>query len=105
MKKLLAISISCLFLFGCNKTENQIKPSQDVKSFTMTVEIVPEKEIVQFCDNLGVTYHANGCAKFYPNTKECTIYVIQPRSVDDTDRFALVGHETWHCRFGTWHSY
>lgn len=105
MKNLLVTVISCLFLLSCNKTENQIKPTRDNKSFNMTVEIVTEKNIVQFCDNLGVSYHANGCAKYYPDKNECTIYVMPPRSVDDTELFAIVGHETWHCRFGEWHSY
>lgn len=69
----------------------------------MTVEVIPEHKITEHCSNLGVTYDANGCTAYNLDTNSCTIYVVEPRSVDDTDRFAVIGHETWHCRYGRWH--
>jgi hypothetical protein len=94
-------------LAGCGEVANtfseKIVPTWDEKTFTMTVNIVPEKEITDFCTNLGVKYDANGCSSFNSQTKECVIYVVEPRHVDDTERFSVIGHETWHCRFGEWH--
>ena len=101
----LAISVA---LVGCNKLEvagsgETIKPTRDDRTFTMTVETIPAEQITQHCAKLGVSYDANGCSAFNLDTKHCTIYVVPPRGLDDTDRFSVVGHETWHCRFGEWH--
>lgn len=80
-----------------------IVPTRDDETFTMTVKVVPSGSIQERCSSLGVDYDANGCAAFDLDTKHCTIFVAAPRHVDDQERFAIIGHETWHCRFGRWH--
>jgi len=104
--KYLAAAVATLALLAaCDNYSGQekIKPTRADKTFTMTVEVVPEKEMESHCSQLGVTYDANGCAAFNLDTKHCTIYVMEPRHVDDTERFAIIGHETWHCMNGRWH--
>ena len=106
MLRLAALAIPVLFLAGCLQSDTsgeKIVPTRDDKSFSMTVEIIPERDITEHCSKLGVKYDANGCAAFNLDTKHCTIYVVEPRHADDTERFAVIGHETWHCRFGQWH--
>lgn len=90
---------------ACDKlsSNEKISPTRDDKTFTMTVETVPESKILDFCTGLGVEYKADGCAKFNLDTKECTIFVVEPGYVSDTAKFSVIGHETWHCRFGKWH--
>jgi len=103
MKKLLSLCI-LLSLVACSKLEtNEIKPTRDQEQFTMIVKIIPNENITEFCTNLGVQYDSNGCASYNLDTNECTIYVVKPRHTEDLERFAVIGHETWHCRFGKWH--
>lgn len=103
---LLAALLTASFLVAsCDQLAagEKIEPTRDDKTFTMTVETIPENQITKFCSDLGVKYDANGCAAFNLDTKHCTIYVVEPRHADDVERFAVIGHETWHCRFGEWH--
>ena len=93
-----------MLVASCSKINNEpIVPTRDQEQFTMIVKIIPNDDITEFCNKLGVGYDANGCASYNLDTNECTIYVVTPRHVDDTERFAVIGHETWHCRFGKWH--
>jgi hypothetical protein len=93
-----------VLLAGCDRLAVEpITPTRDDRTFTLTVDVIPEDEIVKHCSRLGVKYDANGCAAFNHDTKHCTIYVVAPRHVDDAERFSVIGHETWHCRFGEWH--
>lgn len=104
----LASILTAVLAAGCDvnhsaDSPNDIVPTRDDKTFTMTVETVPADRITQRCVELGVKYEANGCASFNLDTKHCTIYVVPPRFENDKEWFAVVGHETWHCRFGEWH--
>lgn len=95
-----------LGLVACDKlgtSTEPIKPTRNDRTFTMTIEVVPPARITEHCTKLGVKYDANGCAAFNLDTKHCTIFVAEPRHVDDVERFSIIGHETWHCGFGTWH--
>jgi hypothetical protein len=104
-----AAMLATVLLAGCdqlgvNGFNEKIKPTRDDKTFTMTVETIPASTITDHCSRLGVKYDANGCAAFNLDTKHCTIYVVEPRDAEDAERFAVIGHETWHCRFGEWHN-
>lgn len=106
--KIIGVLLAALFLVGCDRIEvngspERVVPTRDDRTFTMTIEVVPEDRINDRCHALGVMYEANGCASFNLITKSCTIYVVAPKTVDDVDHFAVIGHETWHCRFGEWH--
>ena len=93
-----------LLLASCTDTpSNALHPTRDDKEFTMRVEIIDSDKITEKCTELGVQYESNGCASFNLDTKICTIYVMPLRSQDDTDRMTIIGHETWHCRYGNWH--
>lgn len=102
---ILTILLPLAIIAGCDRLEvgEKITPTRDDKTFTMTVETIPSNRIEGHCTALGVKYEANGCAAFNLDTKHCTIYVVEPTHADDTARFAVIGHETWHCRFGQWH--
>ena len=104
--RLVLSMLSLLIIAGCGQSTSfgeAIVPTRDDKTFTMTVEVIPEDKITQHCSDLGVKYDADGCAAFNLDTKHCTIYVVAPRGLDDVERMSVVGHETWHCRFGQWH--
>lgn len=94
-----ALMVAC----GPNGSEQPLKQTRDDQTFTMNVQIVPESRIEQKCSDLGVKYEANGCAAFDIVTKVCTIYVMPQRYQQDTERLTIIGHETWHCRYGQWH--
>lgn len=103
MKYLLVIILAST-LISCGDNAEKIVPTRDDKTFKMTVEVVSAAKMVEFCSALGVEYKANGCNKFNLDTKECIIYVTEPTNVGDTEKFAVIGHELWHCRYGKWHS-
>ena len=103
---LLILASAILAISACDQAPSygeKIVPTRDDKTFTMTVETVPESRITEQCATLGVKYEANGCAAFDLDKKHCTIYVVEPRGLDDMERLSVIGHETWHCRFGQWH--
>lgn len=104
MKKIL-IAVLLTLMVGCGDVgpTTKLKQTRNDKSFTMTVEIVEEDHITKVCDALGAGSDKNGCAAFDLDAKSCTIYVMPQRHAHDTERLALVGHETWHCRYGVWH--
>ena len=108
--RLLIIVLTAFLLSSCDNSTygspsfgEKIVPTRNDLNFSMTVEIVPSEKITDVCHKLGVSYDANGCASFDLDNKHCTIYVVEPRGLDDKDRFSVVGHETWHCAFGRWH--
>lgn len=102
MKAFLALLV---FLVGCDVRQNEeLLQTRDDKTFTMTVELVSPEQIRSKCDALGVQYEANGCTAFNLDTKHCTIYVMPQRYAHDDERLTVIGHETWHCRFGKWHN-
>jgi hypothetical protein len=105
MKDYLAVSLTAVLLAACNPSSSELplKHTRDDKTFTMNVEIVADSQIEQKCSDLGVKYEANGCAAFDTVTKVCTIYVMGQRFQQDDDRLIIIGHETWHCRYGQWH--
>jgi hypothetical protein len=107
MKFLIAL-LSILALSSCNNqtvygSREKLKHTRDDKTFTMTVELIDADKITEHCSNLGVPYEANGCTAFNLDTKHCTIYVSGQRFTHDEERLTIIGHETWHCRFGEWH--
>lgn len=101
----LAILSSLLVLSSCDRLSDskKLEQTRDNPTFTMTVELVPPDQITKKCRDLGVEYEANGCAAYNLDTNHCTIYVMPQRHAHDEERLALIGHETWHCRFGRWH--
>ncbi len=107
MNKLLLITslvvLGVLGVTACSPQQEPITPTRDDPEFTMKVEVISANKITEVCEKLGVKYDANGCAAFDRVDKHCTIYVVAPRHADDTERFAVIGHETWHCRYGAWH--
>jgi hypothetical protein len=105
MRKLLLLHLLVIGLAACDQlnVNEQIKPTRDDATFTMTVEAMSADKITEHCSALGVQYDANGCAAFNLDTKHCTIYVVAPKHANDTEQFAVIGHETWHCRYGAWH--
>lgn len=107
MNRLALPLIMAILLSACSPNEvdgsASLKQTRDDKIFTMTVELVSPSEITQFCSKLGVSYDANGCSSFNLDTKHCTIYVMPQRFTEDKERLTIIGHETWHCRFGRWH--
>jgi len=40
----------------------------------------------------------------YPTDSGCVIYARTPRSVDDRERMAILGHELLHCYIGQYHT-
>lgn len=107
MKYLIALipaALFAFFAFGCdNVSQTALKQTRDDESFTMKVNLVSENKIEETCKALGVEYEANGCATFNLDTKVCNIYVMPQRYQQDEERLVIIGHETWHCRFGVWH--
>lgn len=103
MKKLLTAMVAVALLVGCNNSEPPLKQTRDDSTFTMTVQLVTADKITQKCTELGVQYEANGCATFDTVEKHCVIYVAPQRYQQDEERLTIIGHETWHCRFGKWH--
>ena len=102
MKKYLLFPI--LFgLLSCTPSDKPLKSTREDYSFEMNVVIVPANQITETCTRLGVQYEANGCASFDLDKKVCTIYVMPQRYENDSERLALIGHETWHCVYGRWH--
>lgn len=98
------ILLSIFALISCSRQDTTpLKQTRDDKTFTMVVEVVPQQKMKELCTKLGVQYDANGCAAFNLDTKICTIYVMPLRYQDDQERMAIIGHETWHCRYGKWH--
>jgi hypothetical protein len=56
------------------------------------------------CESLSgrkTFFHIRGCAQ--RNGKVCSIYAPAPRSEEDLQRFATLGHELLHCFDGNWH--
>lgn len=102
--RILTILLSIIALVSCSKQDTTpLKQTRDDKTFTMIMEIVPQQKMTELCTKLGVQYEANGCASFNLDTKVCTIYVMPQRFQQDEERLAIIGHETWHCRYGKWH--
>lgn len=104
MRLLIILLVSVFALASCDRFSQQpLTQTRDTKTFTMTVEVVPENQITEVCEKQGLDFKANGCAVYVPETNHCTIYVMPQRFVRDQERLTLIGHETWHCRFGQWH--
>lgn len=108
MRLLACVLVVIATLTACDKLETfgspePIVPKRDNPSFMMTVEIIPRDKIQNHCAELGVQYDANGCTAYYPDLNKCTIYVSAPKDMADDEAFRIIGHETWHCRFGAYH--
>lgn len=105
MKSILLVIVLIFSVASCSESAHQekITPTRNDKSFTMTVNFIPNDEIKDFCSKLGVTYEANGCTAFNLETKHCNVYVAEPRYVSDNERMRVLGHETLHCVYGKYH--
>lgn len=76
---------------------------------TSIVEVPDFDNIADVCEALGAEANATysnvgGCNSFNTATKRCVIYVHAPRYLEDYKRFAILGHELWHCKHGRFHS-
>lgn len=103
--KYIILFLSLMFITSCseNAGTEKIKPTRFDRSFTMTVNFLPNDKIKDFCTELGVSYEANGCTAFDLEKKHCNIYVVEPRYVQDSERMTVIGHETLHCVYGKYH--
>ena len=45
----------------------------------------------------------HGCAVLDEESGHCVAFLVEPRSFQDIDRLAVIGHELWHC-FGAKHA-
>lgn len=93
------------FLAGCNSTSTvePIKPTRDIKDFSVRLNIVGAADITKACNGLGTEYNANGCNAFHSPQNFCDIYVVMPDAVSDDKRMQIIGHELMHCRYGAYH--
>lgn len=103
MKIISTALVALALLVGCNSNEVPLKQTRDDNTFTMTVQLIDADKITDKCNSLGTTSDSNGCATFDTVSKVCTIYVMPQRYQQDEERLIIIGHETWHCRFGQWH--
>ena len=107
MKSIYATVIMLFALSACDKnsigTTEPIKPTQDVKSFSVTLNFVEAEKIKDTCEKLGVAYTANGCNAFYIPQNHCEIYAVAPKTMNHTGEFQVLGHELLHCRYGAYH--
>lgn len=103
--KLILLTVLIFSVASCtdNMQQEKITPTRNDKSFTMTVNFLPNDDIKDFCTKLGVSYEANGCTAFNLETKHCNIYVVEPKYVTDVERLRIMGHETLHCIYGKYH--
>jgi hypothetical protein len=44
-----------------------------------------------------------GCSRWSTEQRRCEIYAPAPRTEQDLQRFATLGHELLHCFDGSWH--
>ena len=103
LKFLILGSAMIATLVSCSGSPEPIVPTRNDNKFEVTVEFKAPETITQVCSDLGVKYEADGCAAFYPDSKRCTIYVVEPKNMDDIDRFRIMGHEVLHCARGEYH--
>lgn len=103
--KAICAAVMLLALTACDKNNmaEPIKPTHDIKSFSVTLNFVPAEKIKETCDKLGVPYTANGCNAFYTPRNHCEVYAVEPRTMNDSNEFKILGHELLHCRYGAYH--
>lgn len=93
-----------LCLVGCSATMNTI-PFNDEAHITW-VRFDDPFDLQKQCKDIGVAaktfYTVEACAYFDLETKQCTIYTLNPRTLYGKD-MALVGHEVKHCFDGDFH--
>ena len=70
----------------------------DIERPTITVKVTEGEDIQTVC---GI--HKAGCAIINREGIICNIAVQPPRGLDDTERFAVIGKEFWHCVKGDYH--
>lgn len=97
MKTLIAI-VCALLVFGCADTV-PLQHTTDYKTMTITwVRTWPSNPAGGACGSGD----AVGCAKRTSPTS-CTIWAVEPTSIQDTNRMDTIGHEVLHCFLGKFH--
>lgn len=93
-------------VFAMQALADEFKPSRTDLTMSVTIQPFPSAAALrEHCANLGVRYRGEGgCARVFPDSKRCEIYVVLPRNSDDAERERLVGHEALHCFFGHYHA-
>ena len=103
MKRLVAAAMLALALPGC--ATNHMLADFEVEKIQVTLIVVEASTVSSICEvisNMPGT-HQRGCSRWSKDKSSCEIYVTAPRSVEDRDRFATIGHEVWHCFRGHFH--
>lgn len=102
-----AFSFSLLFSdTGLKEVKYQVNKEPVSQAITeLKVKIYPsEEELTSAIDDYISKYDNRlraGFATWSPDRKECTIFVIDPKTEED---FETWGHELGHCVYGHWHS-
>lgn len=102
---LMAALAGCAGTYGGGYGFEPIRPTVYRNEFLVRIHIRTLKTIDAECLHQGViTVNAlAGCTKFDEAANRLDMWVVEPRSVDDIEGFAVIGHELWHGARGKFH--
>ena len=113
IKALGSLVVLLLVLSSCDTTEKSITKTHDVTGEYIAIRIQTfptERALNKYLEDADFSkQEVDGLARWVPpkgdltKVKRCDIYVVEPKSVRDTNRMSTWGHELAHCIYGSFH--
>ena len=82
-----------------------VKPAEYRNEFSVRIHPTPAAEVSAACKRLGI--HAReqifACSRFHRDVNLLEMWVVDPVTMAEVDRFRSIGHELWHGARGAYH--
>ena len=98
---LLRIFLAGLLLGGCASPQPPLQDDGRVEVVWLRVDDV--QRVCQGLSGRKEFLSILGCSRWSAGQRRCEIYAPAPRTEQDLQRFATLGHELMHCFEGNWH--